>query len=123
MKEYRQAPADEIAPHLIGRRIVSINRETFTLTLDDESEVRFMESSECCAWFEPTSIDLIDQDDNIIVKVEEIEPVDHEPWEDGYDILILSASGTVAKIGVEGSEGSGYYVHHVGLRVSSPRYP
>jgi hypothetical protein len=121
MRDLHEAETDDFEEVLKGRRIVSINKEAFELTLDNGQVLTVTSTADCCAWFEPEDMDLIDTEDNVIVKVEEVmREGDAQVNGDDYDIVILSASKRIARIGVVGSEGSGYYVHSIGLRIEGP---
>ena len=109
-----EAYEDDLADVLVGRRIVDADTSKFTLKLDDGTTLEFLPVADCCAWFEPDVLEWIDYDDNVITSVKQVET---NTGDDDYDILILSASKRIARVGVVGSEGNGYYVHHVGMRV------
>ena len=112
-----EAYEDDLSDVLVGRRIIDADTRNFTLELDDGTVLEFVSTADCCAFFDPDVLEWIDYDDNVITAVKQVETAADN---DDYDILILSASKQIAKLGVVGSEGNGYYVHHVGMRVHKP---
>lgn len=118
MTETWSAEPEDIAKVLIGRRVVRIDEDAATLTLDNGTKVVLEDGGDCCAWFS-AAIKEIDLDDNLVTgyRVEDIITEDEGDGEFKYVMHVLSNNKNLADITIEGYPGSGYYGSSINMIV------
>lgn len=109
--------SSDLAENLVGRKIVSVNTGTPSCTLDDGTVLEFVDTYDCCAWFE-SAITHIDLDDNAIMSVEVVQPEKSELPEE-YSINILTVDKNVMALEIMGDPTSGYYCKSINLVVKT----
>lgn len=109
---YRDMTDRDLGHELIGKKIVDINTESNTMTLDDGTVLRFHDANECCAWFE-AQLEQKNLTDNAITRV----TTSGQYGDNAWTIHILAADEHIADVHIRGDEGSGYYCHSIYLAV------
>lgn len=108
--------SSDLAKQLLGKRIVTINEDAKTCSLDDGTVLEFEDTGDCCAWF---SAHLKEGNlvDNAITAIDYVD-VEHEnSWEQRYDLHVLAADKRVMAVEITGDPTSGYYCHSINLKV------
>ena len=49
--DYYDMTDEDLASELVGKKIVNIDPDTNTITLQDGTKLIFRDANECCAWF------------------------------------------------------------------------
>ena len=110
---------EDLRAELIGQTVTAINENNNTLTLGNGTILTFIDTSDCCAWFE-AQLTAGNLTDNAITAVN----CDSDSFiSDGpgsFTIHILAADQAIADLSVEGDATSGYYCHSIDLGIKYP---
>ena len=119
MTTYDIPDGRDLAPHLVGRAIISVSKDTDengmgdgTLTLDDGTTLTITPNEGCggCGngWY---YLERLEGAENIITSVETVtrtRPVDYGD-EDVYELFVFTEAGKHHLATVHGDEGNGWY--------------
>lgn len=105
---------ENLADNLVGKSIKSIAGQT--IELNDGTILEIEDTASCCAWFDGT-IEAFDFEDNVITRVERVEAIAQDKYDDAWSLHVFSAHKLIAKVNIEGNESNGYYCHSVNLRI------
>ena len=105
----------DLERELIGKRIVNIDEDANTLTLDDGTHLIFEDTSSCCAWFRG-QLHAGNLTDNAITNVWQ-EWTGEGEYAEAWVLHILAGENRIASVDIEGNSASGYYCHSINLRV------
>ena len=105
-----------------GRRIVNIDTERKTVTLDNSVVLELEDAADCCAWYEVNIAPSMDFNDNIITGVTctEFDANDAGRRPGHYALNVLSHDMRIFDVTVDGDPTSGYYCQSFTLNVKEP---
>lgn len=107
---------------IVGRTVTQINPYQGTITLDNGTELEFVDTADCCAWFD-YELRAGNLTDNAITSVKVTENAAENDWEEDYTIHILAANKNVADLTITGDATSGYYCHSINMNITTKETP
>ena len=117
MTTYDTPDGRDLAPHLVGRTIISVSKDTNedgmgdgTLTLDDGTTLTITPNEGCggCenGWY---YLEHLEGAENIITSVETVTRTDDYGGEDVYELFVFTEAGKHHLATIHGDEGNGWY--------------
>lgn len=105
---YNETQKDEITALLVGRKVIKVADDT--LELDDGRRLRFEGNADCCAYYDLTELNGVD---NIITKVEFLDDPAGDEYPDEatgtYKIFVYADNAKINLATFEGTDSNGYY--------------
>lgn len=114
---YDDMDSDDLGREIIGKKVVKVDVQACTITLDDGTVLTFEDANGCCAWF---SAQLTEGNltENMVTAVR------HENYYSGeqesWALHILAEDHRICDVLIDGDPTSGYYCHSITLSVTYP---
>ena len=111
---------DDLEEELIGKSIVEIDESSNNLMLNDGTVLEFIDTADCCAWFN-ASLRAGNLTDNAITAIKVTDRQREQYGDEDYTIHILAANKNIADLDINGNPTSGYYCHSINLGIYNPK--
>ena len=108
--------AQDLRDEVVGHSIVSINTITKTIVLDNGTTLEIEDYEGCCAWF-GGELEVIDLDENVITRIEQVDSTAVETGLESWSLHIYTAHKLIAKVNIDGDPANGMYGSSVNLLV------
>lgn len=109
---------DDLRNELVGKTIESVNVQKGIIHLTDGTELRFIDTQECCAWFD-SQLTVKNLTDNAITNVTKEYSTDEDAPE-AWTLHVLAADKNIVDVDIWGDSTSGYYCRSINLKVVAP---
>lgn len=116
-RSYYDMDADDLESEIIGKKVVKVDTQDCTITLEDGTLLAFEDASGCCAWF---SAELTEGNltENMVTSVRQVNW--YSGAEDSWALHILAEDHRICDVMIEGDPTSGYYCQSITLNVTTP---
>ncbi|AIJ33446.1 Uncharacterised protein [Corynebacterium imitans] len=109
---------DDLREELVGKTIASIDLQEQTIHLTDGTELRFIDTADCCAWFN-SQLMVRNLTSNAITNVTK-EYSSHKGAPEAWTLHVLAEDKTIVDVDIWGDSTTGYYCRSIDLKVVYP---
>lgn len=110
---------EDLRNKLVGKTIASVDEDRNVITLTDGTELRFIDTQECCAWFS-ASLSEGNLVDNAVTDVVVQEWHGTEEVPKAWTLRVLAADKNLVDVDISGDSTTGYYCRSINLTVVAP---